>query len=91
MGEGEDHMEVACRQQPLRTGAEPADLLKVLTLGAVPVPARVEREAFVPAVLFTTLQMTPEGRGAAVGDIPEDLALFAIRGTGLEIGLPVAA
>jgi hypothetical protein len=56
----------------------------------MPIPARVEREAFVPAVLFTTLQMTPEGRGAAVGDIPEDLALFGVREMGLQIGLPVA-
>jgi len=67
----------------LRTGEEPADFVKVLTLRAVTVSARVEPEAFVSAALFTTLQMTPKGWGAAVGDIPDDLALFEAGGMGL--------
>jgi hypothetical protein len=66
MWEGEDHMEVACGQHFLGTGAEPADLLKVLTFGAVTVPAGVEREAFITAAVCTTLQVAPEGWGSAV-------------------------
>jgi hypothetical protein len=84
-------MEVGGGQEFLGAFEEPTDLLKVLTLRAVTIATGVEREALVTATVAACLQMAPEGWGAAAGNIPDDLALFEARGTGLEIVFPVAA
>jgi hypothetical protein len=84
-------MEVGGGQEFLGAFEEPTNLLKALTLRAVPVAAGVEADTLIAATVAACLQMAPEGWGAAAGDVPEDLALFATRGTGLEIVFPVAA
>jgi hypothetical protein len=84
-------MEVGGGQEFLGAFEEPADLLKILTLRAVTIATGVEGQTLVTATVAACLQMAPEGWGAAAGDVPDDLALFGARGTGLEIVFPVAA
>jgi len=87
--QGDDYMEVAGGQQLLGSLEEPASLLEVLTLGAVTVTARVEAHTLVSATVPTHLQMSAEDFGAAMGDIPDDLALFGAGWMGFYEGLPV--
>jgi len=89
--QGDDYVEVAGRQQLFRARQEPAGLLEVLTLGTVTVTARVEAHTLVSATVPARLKTAPEDLGAAVRDIPDDLALFWAGSMGLHVGWPVAA
>jgi hypothetical protein len=50
----------------------------------------VEAHTLISTTVPAGLKMAPEDFGAAVGDIPDDLALFWAGWTGLYVDLPVA-
>jgi len=66
-GDREDHVEITDRQQVSLTCGKPFACRCPLTLGTMPIPAAVVRDATVAAVL-AALDMPAEGGGAAILD-----------------------
>ncbi len=74
VGHGEDDVVVLDGQQMLLLSFEPAELLAALAFGTVPVPAGVVGDlAVITAVAL--VDVTAEGRGAAVEDGPHHACL----------------
>ena len=73
-GDREDDVEIADRQQVSLTCGEPFTCCCPLTLGAVPIPATVVRDATVAAVL-AAFDMAAQRGGAAILDRRHHLEL----------------
>src|ERR1700690_2036201 len=82
-------MKVADRQQFLLPLPQPLVACSGLTLGAVPVAARVIRDGQVAAV-YAGIAMTAEGSGAAARDGVERLALRPGQGSAVPLSKAVA-
>ena len=77
IGDGEDDMVVFDGQQvPLLRG-EPAELLKALTLRAVPISARIVGD-LPKSTAVAFVEVTAEGRGAATQDVSYHARLLAV-------------
>jgi len=84
MGNGENHMEVRCRERVLISLCEPLCTLQPLTLRAMPVAARVVGNTSVSAPLFTDIDMASQGLSPTGFDRAHGLSLLRtqwMRGT----------
>jgi len=85
MGQCEDDVEVSCGKQFPGTLKQPSDFGKVLTLGAVTIPAGVEAQALIATLVLTGFQVTSQGGRSATDDVADDFSLLVGDGTHLQV------
>jgi len=90
VGQGEDVVEVADRQQLRLTVGQPARPGQALALGAMAIAARIVNRPLVPTVI-TAFQMAAQGRRATAFDSGHDALVFQRQWVPLPIGGAVEA
>ncbi len=90
LGDSEDDVEVVGGQHAFHPLGDPAGLAQALTLGAVPVAARVVGDLAVPAGV-AHVEVPAQDRGPAGLDVMHDPAREVAEGMPMTIGLAVRA